>query len=110
MSDEILQNQKQTIEKFIRKDSPVNREHCRVISTGKGGGGFVAKIINKEDCNHYKIAAVEIGQAGTMPVAMGGLLYAVNVAEPFLSQGTLPSGTFVTVSRAGDKYVFSRPV
>ncbi|MCD4830716.1 MAG: hypothetical protein K8R02_02780 [Anaerohalosphaeraceae bacterium] len=110
MPDEILQNQRQTIEKFIRQDSPANQEHYRVISTGKGGGGFVAKIISKEYCNHYNLTAVEIGQAGTIPVAMGGLLRAVNVAEPFLSQGTLAAGTFVIVSRAGDKYVFSRPV
>lgn len=48
--------------------------------------------------------------AGTIPMIAGNEVRAVNVAEPFLSQGNLPASKFIIIFRIGDKYVFYAPV
>lgn len=106
MTDETIQNQHQVLEKLVRQERAIKTEPYRVVSGSRQGVSFAAKVISKENYNLYNVAAVEIGSAGTIPTAIGAPVCAVNVAEPFLSQGTLPAGTFIIISRVGDKYVF----
>jgi len=47
-----------------------------------------------------------IGAAGSEPSEIGQQTQAVNLAESFLQEGTLPAGTYAIMSRAGDKNVF----
>jgi hypothetical protein len=56
--------------------------------------------------NFYKVRAVEIGQAGSLPIEIGEQMQAVNLAESFLSVGQLANGIFVIIHRVGDKNVF----
>jgi hypothetical protein len=56
--------------------------------------------------NFYKVRAVEVGQAGSLPVEIGEQMQAVNLAESFLAQGQLANGIFVIIHRVGDKNVF----
>jgi hypothetical protein len=37
-------------------------------------------------------------------------MQAVNLAEPFLDEGTLSAGTYAIMSRVGDKNVFYAPI
>jgi len=47
-----------------------------------------------------------IGDAGSLPVEIGGEMQAVNLAESFLEDGQLSAGTYAVMSRVGDKNVF----
>ncbi len=58
----------------------------------------------------YNVRAVELGPTGTYPTVLGEQVVAVNVAEPFLSQGTLPAGKYVIMFKIGEYYVFYAPV
>lgn len=49
---------------------------------------------------------IEIGTPGTLPSEIGGDMQAANLAEPFLAQGTLPSGTYVVVANVANKNIF----
>jgi hypothetical protein len=53
---------------------------------------------------------VEVDGAGIIPMVVGNQVRAVNVAESFTSQGTLPAESYVIMFRIGEMYVFYAPV
>ena len=103
-------NSQQLIERLSRQSGDSQKETTLAVSSSKGPSQWIAKVISKYDYNWYNVAAVETGPPGTMPTVLGNLVLALNTAEPFLSQGTLASGTYVIISRIGDKYVFHAKV
>ena len=106
MVDDFVQNEQQQFVDRLLRGSDGLPETAFVTSAGGKITGFVAKVISKYDYNHYNVRAVELGLAGTYPTVLGEQVVAVNVAEPFLSQGTLPAGKYVIMFKIGEYYVF----
>lgn len=81
-----------------------------VTSPGARAIAWAVKVKSNSSYNVYNVVAVVIGDAGTIPSEIGNQMQAVNLAESFLEQGTLPAGTYAVMSRVGDKNVFYAPV
>ncbi len=105
----IVDNQ-QVLERLARKGSEETQEISVVISPGARVAAWAVKVKSLSSYNVYNVRAVEIGDAGSLPVEIGGQMQAVNLAESFLQQGTLPEGTYAVMSRVGGKNVFYVPV
>jgi hypothetical protein len=110
MTDNFAQNEQQQFVERLLRESPGLNESAFVTSAGGKAIGFVAKVISKYDYNHYNVRAVEVDGAGTIPMVVGNQVRAVNVAESFTSQGTLPAESYVIMFRIGEMYVFYAPV
>ena len=82
------------------------QETSVVTSPGARAAAWAVKVKSNSSYNVYNVRAVEIGDPGSLPVEIGQEMQAVNLAESFLDQGTLPAGTYVVMSRVGDKNVF----
>ncbi|OHB61524.1 MAG: hypothetical protein A2167_02775 [Planctomycetes bacterium RBG_13_46_10] len=77
-----------------------------VTSPGARAAAWAVKIKSLVSHNVYNVCAVQMGDAGSLPVEIGQQMQAVNLAESFLGQGTLPEGTYAVMSRVSDKNVF----
>lgn len=110
MADDYLQNEQQQFIGKLQRNSESMAEAAFVTSTGGGIAGFVAKVVGKYDFNHYNVSLVELGPPGMYPTEAGNEIIAINVAEPFLSQGSLTAGTYVIIFRIAGFYIFSRPL
>ena len=86
------------------------KETSVVTSPGARETAWAVKVKSLSSYNVYNVRAVEIGDAGSVPVELGQQMQAVNLAEPFLQQGTLTSGAYVLMCRVGDRNVFYAPV
>lgn len=95
------------IEKYGPRET---REVSFVTSPGARASAWAVKVKSLSSYNVYNVRAVEIGDAGSLPVEFGGQMQAVNLAESFMQSGQLPIGTYVVISRVGDKNVFYAPV
>jgi hypothetical protein len=81
-----------------------------VTSPGARAIAWAVKVKSNSSYNVYNVVAVVIGDAGTVPAEIGQQMQAVNLAESFLEQGTLPAGTYAVMFRVGDKNVLYAPV
>lgn len=77
-----------------------------VTSPGARAAAWSIKVKSLVSYNVYNVCAVQIGDPGSLPVEIGQQMQAVNLAESFISQGTLSAGTYAVMSRVGDKNVF----
>jgi len=100
-------NSQQLMERLARKGSEGTQEVSVVTSPGARAAAWAVKVKSNSSYNVYNVIAVVIGDAGSLPVEIGGQTEAVNLAELFLQQGTLPAGTYAVMFRVGDKNVFS---
>ncbi len=105
----IVDNQ-QVLERLARKSSQERGEISVVTSPGARAAAWAVKVKSNSSYNVYNVRVVEIGDAGSLPVEIGGQMQAVNLAESFLETGQLPAGTYAVMSRVGDKNVFHVPV
>ncbi len=86
------------------------KETTVVTSPGARAAAWAVKVKSLVSYNVYNVCVVQIGEPGSLPVEIGQQMQAVNLAESFLSQGTLPSGTCAVMARVGDKNVFYAPI
>lgn len=100
----------QLLNRLSRESPDKDKEASFVTSPGGKTVAWVVKVVSKYDYNVYNVRTVEIGGAGTMPVVMGQIVQAVNIAESFLSQGTLAANSYAIMFRVADKNVFYAPV
>lgn len=96
----------QVLEKLAREGSERASETSVVTSPGARAAAWAVKIKSLSSYNVYNVRVVVIGDAGSVPVEIGQQTQAVNLAESFLQQGTLPIGTYAVMFRVGDKNVF----
>ncbi len=82
------------------------QETSVVTSPGARAAAWAIKVKSLVSYNVYNVCAVQIGDPGSLPVEIGQQMQAVNLAESFLDQGTLPAGMYAVMSRVGDKNVF----
>jgi hypothetical protein len=101
-----ITDQQQLLAELARAGSEAGRETSTVVSPGARIPARVVKIKNRVAYNVYTVRAVVIGDPGELPMEIGEQMEAVNVAESFLSEGTLASGTCAILSRVGEKNVF----
>lgn len=100
----------QTLQRLARTGSESRQETLVVISPGARAGAWAAIVKSNSSYNVYNVRAVEITEPGVPPDEMGQEIQAVNLAESFMQQGSLPTGTYIAMSRVGEKYVFYAPV
>ena len=100
----------QLLERLARAGSQETGEVSVVTSPGARAAAWTVKVKSHSSYNVYNVRAVVIGDAGSLPVEIGGQMQAVNLAESFLEDGQLLAGTYVIMFRVGEKYVFYAPV
>ena len=101
-----ISNSREILERLSRQGSVGTGETSVVTSPGARAAAWAVKVKSNSSYNVYNVRAVEIGDPGSVPVEIGQEMQAVNLAESFLDQGTLSAGTYVVMSRVGDKNVF----
>jgi hypothetical protein len=101
-----MTDSQEVLQRLAREDLSARTETEVVTSPGARAAAWAIKVKSHVSYNVYKVRAVIIGDAGSYPVEIGQDCEAVNLAEPFLEQGTLPADTYAVMSRVGDKYVF----
>ncbi len=100
----------QLLERLARAGSQETGEVSVVTSPGARAAAWTVKVKSHSSYNVYNVRAVVIGNAGSLPVEIGGQIQAVILAESFLETGQLPIGTFAVMSKVGGKNVFHVPV
>ncbi|MFB0524295.1 MAG: hypothetical protein ACETVZ_02060 [Phycisphaerae bacterium] len=99
-------NSQQVLERLCRAGSPKASEIAIVTSPGARTAAWAVKVKSSSSYNVYNVIAVVINDAGSLPSEIGQQMQAVNLAESFTQQGTLPAGTYAVMVRVGDKNVF----
>ncbi len=99
-------NSYQLLERLSRQGSQGTDEIAVVMSPGSRTAAWAVKIKSNSSYNIYNVVAVIISVPGFAPSEIGQQIEAVNLAESFTQQGTLPAGTYAVMSRVGDKNVF----
>lgn len=96
----------QFLERLSRQGLPETKETLAVISPGARVTAWAVKIKSLASYNVYNVRAVVLGAPGSLPVEIGAEMQAVNLAESFLQDGQLSTGTYVLMCRVGDRNVF----
>jgi hypothetical protein len=107
MKNEInITNRQQELDRLCREPSVRFKETAILNSPGTGTLVHTVRIQGNSSYNVYNVANVTLGDPGCEPVAVGMDDQAINLAEPFDQQGTVPVGTYVIIFRLGNKYIF----
>lgn len=99
-------NTQQVLERLCRAGSPGAGEISMVTAPGARTAVWAVKVKSNSSYNVYNVIAVVINDPGSLPSEIGQQMQAVNLAESFTQQGTLPAGTYAVMVRVGDKNVF----
>lgn len=99
-------DQQQLLADLARTGSENRQETSVVVSPGTRVTGWAIKVKSHVDHNIYNVCAIVIGVPGSIPFEIGEQLEAVNLAESFSSQGTVPAGKYAIMCRVGETNVF----
>ena len=102
-------NGHQVLQRLARQ-GPEAHETSMVTSPGARATAWAAKVKSHDSYNVYNVCAVQISDAGSLPVEVGQQMQAFNLAESFLDEGTLSANTYILMCRVGDKNMFYAPV
>lgn len=105
-----ITNGQEALKRLCRKGSEGTGEISVVTSPGARAVAWAVKVKSLSSYNVYNVRVVVIGDAGSVPVEIGGQIQAVNMAESFLGDGQLSAGTYAIMFRMGEKNVFYVPV
>lgn len=97
---------KQTLRRLVRQGTPGLMEASMVASPGGSTTAWPIKVKSLASYNVYNVIAVTIPDPGSEPTEIGQQTQAVNLAEPFLSAGSLPTNTYAIMFRVGNKNIF----
>lgn len=106
MADRHVTDQQHVLADLARQSGHVRKEASILVSPGSLAGAWAVKIKSHVTDNVYNVRAVTIGQAGCIPVEVGQEIESFNLAESFVDEGALASGTYAVMFRVGDKNVF----
>lgn len=98
------------LDRIARCGSASVPEPLRTTSPGARQSIWSAKVLSNTSYNLYSVALVKLNQPGQTPTQLDTQMQAFNLAESFTSQGSLSAGTYVVISRVGDKNIFYAPV
>jgi hypothetical protein len=96
----------QMLDRLCREGTQGAGEIAVVTSPGARTAAWAVKVKSNSSYNVYNVIAVVIGNAGSEPSEIGQQMQAVNLAESFTEQGTLPADTYAIMVRVGGKNVF----
>ncbi len=96
----------QVLQRLSQEIWQQNQEAYTVSSSSGENVIWVIKVISHYDYNVYNVIKVIVGVVGAGPTETGIQIKATNVAESFLQQGQLSSGTYAVMFRIGDKNIF----
>lgn len=99
-------NNQQMLDRLCREGSQGASEIAVVTSPGARTAAWAVKVKGHSSYNVYNVIALVIGNAGFEPTEIGQQMQAVNLAESFTQQGTLPADTYAIMVRVGGKNVF----
>jgi hypothetical protein len=68
--------------------------------------GWAVTVKSHVAYNVYNVRAIVVGDPGSAPLEVGEQVQAVNLAESFLTQGTVPAGKCAMMCRVGETNVF----
>ena len=105
-----ITNSQQILGRLSREGSQGSGEIAVVTSPGARTAEWAIKVKSNSSYNIYNVVAVVIGEPGSQPSEIGQQMQAVNLAESFTLQGTLPADIYAVMFRVGDKNVFYAPV
>ncbi len=100
----------QVLGRLTRQGPAMMQDVSVVTSPGARASAWAVKIKSLSSYNVYNVCAVQIGDAGSPPVEVGGQSEAVNIAESFTQTGQLSADTFAIMFRLGEKNIFYVPV
>ena len=101
-----ITDEQQVLASLACEGSDNRKETTVIVSAGTGVPAWPVKIKAHVTRNVYSVRPVVLGEAGSVPTEMGESIEATNLAESFLSDGTLAAGTYAIISRTGRKNVF----
>jgi hypothetical protein len=89
-----------------REGKGIPDESALVTATGAAPAAWTVEVVSNVEKNLYTVRQVKILSVGVTPVAIGGSeTQAFNLAESFLSAGSLATGTYSVMWRVGDRNV-----
>ena len=103
-------DKQQALGRLSRESTQIDKDTAIVTSAGVEISAWTSKVKSNSSYNIYNVIGVVLGDPGSEPVEIGQQMTAVNLAEPFDQQGTLPANTYILVLRIGNKNVFYSPV
>ena len=106
MENRYITDQQALLAALAREGSESRRETSAVVSPGARIAARAVTIKSHVAYNVYTVCAIVPGDPGAAPIELGETMEAINLAEPFLSQGTLAPGSCAVLSRVGEKNVF----
>lgn len=106
MENRYTTDQQQLLADLAREGSEARRETSAIISTGARIPARAVKIKSHVAYNVYLVRAVVLSSPGVTPTEIGEQVEAINLAEPFLSEGSLIPGAYAVLSSLGEKNVF----
>jgi hypothetical protein len=106
MESRYVTDQQQLLAQMAREGPENRRETSAVISPGGGVTVWAVRVQSQVSCNVYMVRTVVIRGTGDIPDEIGGPMEATNLAESFVTQGTLTPGTYALMCRMGEKNVF----
>ena len=85
----------------------VKDEYALVAASGAMLPAWMIEVVSNAEYNLYNVRQVRILSPGVEPVTLSGSeTEAFNLAESFLSTGSVAAGTYAVMWRAGDQNVF----
>jgi hypothetical protein len=107
MKNEInITNRQQELNRLCREPSDRLKETAILSSPSAGTSAWAVTVQDNCAFNVYDVVNVVIEEPGSEPIPQGITVQAINLAEPFDQQGTLPIGSYVIIFRLGTRYVF----
>lgn len=106
MDNRYITDQQQVLADIARGGSQRRQETSALVTPGGGVSAWAVIIKSRINRNVYTVHAVTVGDTGSMPIEFGEDMEATNLAESYLSQGTLPAGTYAILFRLGERNVF----
>ena len=106
MTDRHITDRQHLLADMAREGAANRQETSLVVSSGDRTTAWAVKIKTHVDYNVYEVRRVVIEDVGVSPTEFGEEVEATNLAESFLSQGTLSAGTYAVMCRVGEKHVF----
>ncbi len=106
MGNRHLTDQQRLLVDMAREGFANRQETSAIVSLGAGAGTWAVKVKSHVAYNIYSVRRLIVEDAGLPPMEVGEQMEAFNLAESFLSPGTLAAGTCAIMHRVGEKYVF----
>jgi hypothetical protein len=106
MSDRYITDRQQLLTSLARRGSENRKETSFVVSPEAAVRPWPVKVKSHIERNVYNVRAVVVGETGVVPCEIGSETEATNMAESFLTDGTLSVGTHAIMFRIGEKNIF----